>query len=186
MGLPGKDGGHLDGTGPLQVAVNGRAVRATVHITPLVAVWMEISRRLTLREVQRRIGRPGTTSRMLPSLMATWRCRGGDSAALESGREATDALCGVRACVFGSTFACFRRGEPPRPKRGTILSLLGFSWVLSHPTRLDERLMKARVREGFPHVSKLLLMSLMMQGKGGALAKFYQGLLGVVDCIHGM
>ena len=35
-------------------------------------------------------------------------------------------------------------------------------------------------------MSKLLLMSLMMRGKDGALAKFYQGLLGVVDGIHGM
>ena len=42
------------------------------------------------------------------------------------------------------------------------------------------------MREAFPHVSKLLLMSLMLSGKGEALAKFYQGLLGVVDCIHGM
>ena len=54
-----------------------------------------------------------------------------------------------------------------------MLSYLGFSWVLSHPTRSAERLMIARVREAFPHVSKFLLMSLMMLGKGGAHAKFY-------------
>ena len=47
-------------------------------------------------------------------------------------------------------------------------------------------LMIAHVRGGFSHVPKLLLLLSQMLGKGGALANFRVGLLGVVDCIHGI
>ena len=39
------------GPGPLMNAVNGRAQCATAVIVPMEAAWIEISRRLMLREV---------------------------------------------------------------------------------------------------------------------------------------
>ena len=41
----------LDGPGPLMSAVYGRAQCATAVIMPMEAAWIEISRRLMLREV---------------------------------------------------------------------------------------------------------------------------------------
>ena len=42
--------GGLDGPGPQLSAVNGRAQCATAVISPMEAVWTQISRRLMLRE----------------------------------------------------------------------------------------------------------------------------------------